>query len=182
MAGGGWRLAVGSWQLAMGGGWWLVIGGWWRLAVVGGWRLIAFGGWRWLVVGGWWLVVGGWWRLAVGGPLGQSLRGVLNKKEIKINLVPKGPPRRHHHHNHPTTPTTTTTTEEVTQGSCDRGTWEQTKTATWLSDLTRRLCGLCALGGPAVRCDSRGWGKQQGGGQNNSVSLGPHPPCLTAMK
>ena len=53
---------------------------------------------------------------------------------------------------------------EVTQGSCDRGTWEPTKTATWLSGLARRPCCFCALGGPAVRCDSRGWGKQ---GQNN---------------
>ena len=38
--------------------------GWWRLAV-GGWRLVAVGG----------------WRLAVGGPLGRSLRAVLNKKK-----------------------------------------------------------------------------------------------------
>ena len=35
---------------------------------------------------------------------------------------------------------------EVTQGSCDRGTWEQTKTATWLSGLARRPCGIRALG------------------------------------
>ena len=64
LAVGGWRrMAVHSWQPAVGGGWrWLaVVGGWRRLAVVGSWRLVAAGGWRRLVAGGWWrLVVGGW--------------------------------------------------------------------------------------------------------------------------
>ena len=51
--------------------------------MVGGWRLAAAGGWRQLAVGGWWrLVVGGGWWLAVDGPLGRSLRAVLNKKKI----------------------------------------------------------------------------------------------------
>ena len=51
------------------------MGGWWRLAAVDGWRLV--------VVGGWWrLAVVGSWRFAVGGPLGRSLRAVLNKKKI----------------------------------------------------------------------------------------------------
>ena len=78
-----------KWLAAVGSGWWLVIGGWWRLAVVGGWWLVAAGGWRRLVVGGCWrLAVGGGWWLAVGGPLGRSLRAVLNKKKI---LVSKGP-------------------------------------------------------------------------------------------
>ena len=47
------------------------------------------GDWQWLAVaaGGLRLAVGGWW-LAVGGPLGRSLRAVLNKKK---NPVPKGP-------------------------------------------------------------------------------------------
>ena len=97
---GGWRrLTVGSWQLAVGGWWlaaidgwqlttggwwrlvvvrgglWLVIGGWWRLVVVGRWRLVAAGGWRRLAA------IGGSWELAVGGPLGRSLRVVLNKKK-----------------------------------------------------------------------------------------------------
>ena len=41
---GWWRLAVGGWQLVVGGHWrWLVVGGWWRLAVVGGWRLVVAG-------------------------------------------------------------------------------------------------------------------------------------------
>ena len=73
----GWRLAVGGWRrlAAVGGSWQLVMGGWWRLAAVDGWRLVAVGGWR--------LAVGGGWRLvAVGGPLGRSLRAVLNKKKI----------------------------------------------------------------------------------------------------
>ena len=112
MVGGGWRLAVGSWQLAVGGGWWrlvvvgdgrwLVIGGWWRLVVVGTWRLVADGGWQRLVAGGWWrlvvgvggwrlMAVGGWrqlafdgsWRLAVGDPLGRSLRAVLSNRKKK---------------------------------------------------------------------------------------------------
>ena len=68
-------MAIGGWRLvAVGGGWRrFVVHDWW-LIVVGGWRLVAVGGWR-------WLVVGGGWRLAVvGGPLGQSLRAVLNKK------------------------------------------------------------------------------------------------------
>ena len=97
----GWRqLAVGSWQLAVGGGrWWLVVGGWRQLAVVGSWRLVAAGGWRRLVAGGRWrLVVGGWWqlavdgswRLAVGGPLGLSLRAVLSKKK-KISFLKDAP-------------------------------------------------------------------------------------------
>ena len=68
---GWWRLAVGSWQLAVGDGWWLVTGGWWRVAGGSGWRL-AVGGWSPLAVGGgWWLAaVGRWWRLVVpwGGP------------------------------------------------------------------------------------------------------------------
>ena len=68
MVGGGWQwLAVGGWSpLAVGGGWWLAVGGSWWLAVGGGWRLMGVGG----------------WQLAVGGPLGRSLRGVLNKKKI----------------------------------------------------------------------------------------------------
>ena len=104
LAVGGWRqLAVGSWQLAVGGGWWwlaavggwrLVVGGSWQWLAVGGWSPLAVGGGWWLAVGGWRLVVGGWWRLAVdgswrlavGGPLGLSLRAVLSKK--KKNLVP----------------------------------------------------------------------------------------------
>ena len=49
---------------------WLVAIASWRLAV-GGWRRLA--------------AVGGSWQLAVGGPLGRSLRAVLNKK---IKLVP----------------------------------------------------------------------------------------------
>ena len=71
--------------MVVGGGWWLVIGGWWRSVVVGGWWLVAAGSWRRVVaVGGWRLVAdGGWsWRLAVGGPLGRSLRAVLNKKKF----------------------------------------------------------------------------------------------------
>ena len=41
-------------------------------------------GWR-LAVGGWWrLAVGGGWWLAVDGPLGRSLRAVLNKKKISV--------------------------------------------------------------------------------------------------
>ena len=84
--GGWWRLPVGGWWLAaVGGGWQLVMGGWWRLAAVDGWRLVAVGGgWRLAAVGGGWrrLAVGGSWRIAVGGPLGRSLRAVLNKKKI----------------------------------------------------------------------------------------------------
>ena len=41
-----------------------------------------------MVGGGWRLAAVGGWRLAVGRPSGQSLRAVLNKK----NLGPKGPP------------------------------------------------------------------------------------------
>ena len=60
--------------------------------MVGGWRLVAAGGWRQLAVGGWWrLAVGGGWWLVVDGPLGRSLRAVLNKTK-KQNLGPKGPP------------------------------------------------------------------------------------------
>ena len=55
-----------------------------------GWRLVAAGGWWQLAVGGWWLLaVGGGWWLAVDGPLGWSLRAVLNKKK---KLGPKGLP------------------------------------------------------------------------------------------
>ena len=80
-----WLVAVGGWRLAAIGGWQLATGGWWRLVVVdGGWWLVIGGWWRLVVVGGWsrWrLAVGGSWRLAVGGPLGRSLRAVLNKKK-----------------------------------------------------------------------------------------------------
>ena len=60
----GWRLAVGGWRLAFGGGW--------RLVAVGG-------GWQLAVGGGWWLVVSGSGRLAVGGgwSLGAVLKGCL---------------------------------------------------------------------------------------------------------
>ena len=52
--------------------------------MVGGWRFVPAGGWRQLAVGRWWqLAVGGGWWLAVDGPLGRSLRAVLNKKEKK---------------------------------------------------------------------------------------------------
>ena len=51
--------------MAVSSGWQLAVGRRWRLAVVGGWRLVA---------------VGDWW-LAVDGPLGQSLRAVLNQKK-----------------------------------------------------------------------------------------------------
>ena len=62
--------------------WLVAVGGWRRLAV-GSWQLAVGGGWRRLVIGGWWrLAVGGSWRLAVDGPLGRSLRAVLNKKKI----------------------------------------------------------------------------------------------------
>ena len=68
---GGGRLAVGGWWwLAAAGGW-----GWWLMAV-GGWQLVAAGGWQLVAV-----VVGGGWWLAVDGPLGRSLRAVLNKKK-----------------------------------------------------------------------------------------------------
>ena len=84
-----WRWAVGGWRL--------VTGGWWRLAAVGGSGLVVDGGWQWLAVGGWsplavgggWRLVavgGGWWRLAVDGPLGRSLRAVLNKKKNSSSL------------------------------------------------------------------------------------------------
>ena len=57
------------------------------LVAVGGWRLVAAGCWRRLVAGGWWrLAVDGSWRLAVGGPLGRSLRAVLNKKKTIWSL------------------------------------------------------------------------------------------------
>ena len=62
-----WRLAVGGWRLAVGGSWQLVaVDGGWRQLVVGDWRLMA---------------VNSGWRLAVDGPLGRSLRAVLNKKK-----------------------------------------------------------------------------------------------------
>ena len=82
---GWWRLAVGGWwRLAVGGCWQLVVGGvvddWWLVAV-GGWRLAVGHRWWLAAVGGWRLVVGGGWWLAVGGPLGRSLRAVLNKKK-----------------------------------------------------------------------------------------------------
>ena len=54
--------------MAVSSGWRLAVGRRRRLAAVGGWRLVA---------------VGGWW-LAVGGPLGRSLRAVLNKKKIPV--------------------------------------------------------------------------------------------------
>ena len=79
-----WRWAVGGWRLAV-GGWRLVAvgGGWWWLAAVGAWGLVVDGAWQWLAVGGWSpLAVGGGWRLAVDGPLGRSLRAVLNKNKI----------------------------------------------------------------------------------------------------
>ena len=102
----------GWWRLAVGGWWQLAVGGWWRLAV-GDWRLVAVGGgWRRLVVGDWWLVavgsgwqlaVGGGWWLAVGGPLGWSLRAVLNKKTKSSPLStppglcrPRHPKKRSH--------------------------------------------------------------------------------------
>ena len=74
LAVGGWRLAVGDWRLvAVGGGWrpnpgglGLVVGRCWRLAVGSWWRL-AVGGGQWLVIDG---------------PLGRSLRAVLNGKKI----------------------------------------------------------------------------------------------------
>ena len=59
---------------------WLAVGGW-QLVVGGGWRLVAISG---LTAGGSWrqLVVGGWWQLVVSGPWGMSLRAVLNKKKM----------------------------------------------------------------------------------------------------
>ena len=60
--------------MAVGSGWRLSVGRRWQLAV-GGWRRLA---------------VGGGWRLAVDGPLGRSLRAVLNQKK-KIS-VPKDRP------------------------------------------------------------------------------------------
>ena len=57
---GWWRLAVGAWQLAVGGGWWrLVVGDWWLVAVGSGWQLAVGRRWRLAAVGGWQLVVGG---------------------------------------------------------------------------------------------------------------------------
>ena len=55
-----WLVAIGAWQLALGGCWRLVAagGGWW----------LPIDGWCGLVVGVWWrLAVGGWWLAAVGG-------------------------------------------------------------------------------------------------------------------
>ena len=80
-----WRWAVSGWWLATGSWWRLVVvgGGWWLMAVGSGWQLAVGGGWRLVAVGGWWrLAVGGGWWLAVDGPLGRSLRAVLNKKKI----------------------------------------------------------------------------------------------------
>ena len=54
--------------MVVGSGWRLALGRSWRLAAVGGWRLVA---------------VGGGWCLAVDGPLGRSLRAVLNKKKTR---------------------------------------------------------------------------------------------------
>ena len=54
--------------------------------MVGGWRLVAAGGWRLVAVGGWWL--------AVDGPLGRSLKAVLNKKKsspLRTPLLCRGP-------------------------------------------------------------------------------------------
>ena len=91
LAVGRWRLAIGSglWQLVVvGGGWWLVVGDWWLMAVGSGWRLAVGRRWRLAAVGGWRLVaVGGWW-LAVDGPLGRSLRAVLNKKKSSSLRTP----------------------------------------------------------------------------------------------
>ena len=70
LAVGGWRLAIGDWQLmAVGGGWrQLVVGDWWLMAVSSGWRVAVGGSWRLAVGGGWWqLAVGGGWWLVVGG-------------------------------------------------------------------------------------------------------------------
>ena len=85
---GWWRLAVGSWRLAVGGSWWrlaavgswrLVVGGDWWLVGVGGWRFRwRVGGWQPAAVGGWRLLgVGGGWRLAVAGDWWRSLGAVL---------------------------------------------------------------------------------------------------------
>ena len=80
----------GWWRLAVGGWWRLAVGGWWRLVVDDGWQWFAFGGWLPLAVGGSWrLAVGGGWRLvAVGGPLGRSLRAILNKKKSSSLRIP----------------------------------------------------------------------------------------------
>ena len=67
--------------LAVGGGW-LMVGDWLLVAVGGGSRGLVVGDWWLMAVGGGWrLVVGHRWRLAVDGPLGRSLRAVLNKKK-----------------------------------------------------------------------------------------------------
>lgn len=64
----------------------LKVGGWWLVVVGGVWRLMA------VAAGGWWrLVVGGHWQLAVGGPLGLSLRAVLNSKKQKTGLLKDSP-------------------------------------------------------------------------------------------
>ena len=91
---GGGRLAVGDWRLVAvcGGWWWLTAVGGWGLVVDGGWSLLAVGGWSLLAVGGWRLAVGAGLRLATGGgrwlavdgPLGRSLRAVLNKKKTSV--------------------------------------------------------------------------------------------------
>ena len=88
LAVGGWRLAIGGWWRlgAVGGGWRrLVVGDWWLMVVGSGWRLAVGRRWRLVAVGGWW----GLW-LAVDGPLGRSLRAVLNKKKIKSLKDPPG--------------------------------------------------------------------------------------------
>ena len=76
LAVGGWHLAVGNWRFVA------VRGSWSWLTAVCGWGLVVDGGWP-LVAAGWLAAGGGWW-LAVDGPLGQSLRAVLRKK----NRVP----------------------------------------------------------------------------------------------
>ena len=58
----------------------MAVGSGWRLAVGRRWRLTVGGGWRLAVGGGWWL--------AVDGPLGRSLRAILNQKK----KVLYGPP------------------------------------------------------------------------------------------
>ena len=88
MVGGDWRLAVGNWRL-------VVVGGGWRRLVVGDkWLVVVGSGWR-LAVGRRWRLaaVGGSWRLAVGGPLGRSLRAVLDKK--KTGSLRNNPLGRH---------------------------------------------------------------------------------------
>ena len=54
-----WLVAIGSWQLAVGGWWRLVVGDWWLVAVGSGWQLAVGRRWRLVVVGGWRSVVPG---------------------------------------------------------------------------------------------------------------------------